>query len=251
MTIIWCSDYEELSRKSAAIIASQITIKPDSAIGFATGSTPIGLYENLVKKYQNDEISFAGVKAFNLDEYVGGDLSVEWSFASFMQKHLFSHVDIPTKNTDIPNGSAKDLDSECQRYTEALDEIEGGLDCQILGIGTNGHIGFIEPNDHFPINTHAVDLAESSIAGQRPFFNDWSKIPTRALTVGIRPIMHANQLLLLAFGSEKSEILEKALFGSLTPRVPASILQLHRKLTVVADKDALYDVLTKHPEYSY
>ena len=247
MTIIWCNNYEELSRKAAAIIASQIVIKPTSTIGFATGATPIGLYDNLVKKYQNDEISFAGVKAFNLDEYVTGSRDVEWSFVSFMYNHLFAHVDIPEGNTDIPNGVATDLEAECARYSEALDAVEGGLDYQILGIGANGHVGFVEPNSFYPLDTHVVDLKESSIIGQRPFFEDWSKIPTRALTVGIRPIMHAKQCLLIASGEGKSEILEKALFGPVTPMVPASILQLHQGLTVVADKEALAHILEKHP----
>jgi len=247
MTIVWCNDYEELSRKAAAIIASQIIIKPDSTIGFATGSSPIGLYANLVKKYQNGEISFANVKAFNLDEYVTGSREVDWSFASFMYKHLFSQVDIPEKNTDIPNGVAEDLEAECERYSEALAAVEGGLDYQILGIGANGHVGFVEPNTFYPLDTHVVDLEESSIVGQRPFFEDWSKIPTRALTVGVRPIMHSKQLLLIASGSGKSEILEKALFGEVTPNVPASLLQLHKGLTVVADKEALADILEKHP----
>lgn len=250
MTIVWCSNYEELSRKAAAIIASQIVIKPNSTIGFATGSTPIGLYENLVKKYQNDEISFANVKAFNLDEYVGGSREFPWSFVSFMHNHLFSKVDIPEGNADIPNGIATDLEAECVRYSEALSAVEGGLDYQILGIGANGHVGFVEPNDFYPMDTHVVDLKESSIEGQRPFFTDWSKIPTRALTVGIRPIMHAKQLLLIASGKGKSEILEKALFGPVTPMVPASILQLHKGLTVVADNDALTDILAKNPECS-
>ncbi|MCL1829933.1 MAG: glucosamine-6-phosphate deaminase [Oscillospiraceae bacterium] len=250
MTIVWCSNYEELSRKAAAIIASQIIIKPTSTIGFATGSTPIGLYANLVKKYQNKEISFANVKAFNLDEYITGSREVGWSFSSFMQTHLFSHVDIPEENTDIPNGVAEDLEVECARYSEALSEVPGGLDYQILGIGTNGHIGFVEPNEFYPLDTHIVDLAESSIIGQRPFFEDWSKIPTRALTVGIRPIMHAKQLLLIASGPEKSEILQKALFGVVTSKVPASILQLHKNLTVVADKEALADILANNPECS-
>ena len=249
MTLIFCSDYEEMSRKAASIIAAQIMLKPDSTIGFATGATPIGLYENLVKKFTNNEISFSAVKAFNLDEYVGGNIDNEWSFASFMQKHLFSRVDILPENADIPDGTKKDLNVECMRYDAALEQISGGLDFQILGIGANGHIGFNEPGDSFPMNTHVVDLAQSSIDGQKPFFSDWSKIPTQGVTMGIKSIMFSKQILLVVSGKGKSSILEKSLFGPVTPKVPASILQLHKSVTVIADSEAFADIISKHPDY--
>ncbi len=248
MNIIFCEDYEEMSRKSAAIIASQMILKPDSVIGFATGATPIGLYKNLIQRHQDGEISFSEVKAFNLDEYVGVSKDVETSFASFMKRNLFDHVNIKPENTDIPDGAAKDLDAECRRYTEALDLLPDGIDYQILGIGANGHIGFNEPEDHFPLDTHVIALTESSIEGQKPFFDDYSKIPTKGLTMGIRAIMDAKQILLVANGEGKAKILETALFGEVKPQVPASILQLHRNVTVVADRAALSVILEKHPE---
>lgn len=248
MNIIFCEDYEEMSRKAAAIIASKIILKPDSVIGFATGATPIGLYKELIKRYEKGEISFADMRTFNLDEYLGEIKDLETSFYNFMQNNLFLHIDVKPENTDIPDGSAADIQAECERYTEALDLIPEGLDFQILGIGANGHIGFNEPDDYFPLDTHIVELTEETIEGQKPFFDDYNKIPKRAVTMGIRAIMNAKQLLLIASGDGKSKILEKALFGPVTPNIPASILQIHRCLTVVADRAALSQIIEKHPD---
>ncbi|MCL2539280.1 MAG: glucosamine-6-phosphate deaminase [Oscillospiraceae bacterium] len=248
MNIIFCEDYGELSRRAAAIVASQIILKPNSVIGFATGATPIGLYEELVSSYKKGEISFADIRAFNLDEYLGVSRQTPTSFYAFMQDNLFAHVDVKSENTDIPDGQAADIDAECARYTEALDMVSGGIDLQILGIGANGHIGFNEPDDHFELDTHVVELAESSIEGQKPFFDDHGKIPTKGVTMGIRAIIAAKQILLLASGEGKAGILREALFGPVKPQVPASILQLHDCVSVVADRAALGKILEKYPE---
>ena len=247
MNIIYCEDYSEMSRKAAAVIASQMILRPKSVLGFATGLTPVGMYKNLVECYEREEISFSKIKAFTLDEYLGVEKQAKTSFFGFMQKHLFSQVDINPKNIDTPDGAAEDILAECDRYTEELDLISGGIDFQVLGIGVNGHIGFNEPDDHFPLDTHVISLTQESIDGQKPFFDDVSKIPTQGITMGIRSIMMAKQILLLASGEGKADILEKALFGPVMPQVPASMLQFHAGLTVVADCDALKVILKKHP----
>lgn len=234
MRIIKASDYNEMSRCAANIIAAQITLKPDSVLGLATGSTPIGTYKLLVKGYQQGNLDFSKVKSVNLDEYCGLDGSHDQSYRYFMNTNLFNHVNIDMANTNVPNGIATDLEQECKRYDRLLEEL-GGVDLQLLGIGHNGHIGFNEPNEFFDKATHVVELKQSTIDANSRFFEKIEDVPKRAITMGIKSIMSARKILLVA-GADKKDIIERALFGPITPQVPASVLQFHNDLIVVVSE---------------
>lgn len=234
MRIIKASDYNEMSRCAANIIAAQITLKPDSVLGLATGSTPIGTYKLLVKGYQQGNLDFSKVKSVNLDEYCGLDGSHDQSYRYFMNTNLFNHVNIDMANTNVPNGIATDLEQECKRYDRLIEEL-GGVDLQLLGIGHNGHIGFNEPNEFFDKTTHVVDLKQSTIDANSRFFEKIGDVPRRAITMGIKSIMSARKILLVA-GADKKDIIERALFGPITPQVPASVLQFHNDLIVVVSE---------------
>lgn len=232
MKIIKAKDYQDMSRKTANIIAAQIILNKNSVLGLATGSSPIGTYEHLVQYYNKGDIDFSNISTVNLDEYYGLDGDNEQSYHYFMNHHLFSKINIKIENTNVPNGKAKDTNEECIRYDDLITSL-GGIDLQLLGIGHNGHIGFNEPSDIFEKTTHCVELGETTIMANKRFFRDISEVPTRAITMGIQTIMQARKIVLIASGQDKKEILEKALFGPITPSVPASILQLHEDLTVV------------------
>ena len=234
MRIIKASDYNEMSRCAANIIAAQITLKPDSVLGLATGSTPIGTYKLLVKGYQQGNLDFSKVKSVNLDEYCGLDGSHDQSYRYFMNTNLFNHVNIDMANKNVPNGIATDLEQECKRYDRLIEEL-GGVDLQLLGIGHNGHIGFNEPNEFFDKTTHVVDLKQSTIDANSRFFEKIGDVPRRAITMGIKSIMSARKILLVA-GADKKDIIERALFGPITPQVPASVLQFHNDLIVVVSE---------------
>jgi glucosamine-6-phosphate deaminase len=234
MRIIKASNYNEMSRCAANIIAAQITLKPDSVLGLATGSTPIGTYKLLVESYQQGNLDFSKVKSVNLDEYCGLDGSHDQSYRYFMNTNLFNHVNIDMANTNVPNGIATDLEQECKRYDRLLEEL-GGVDLQLLGIGHNGHIGFNEPNEFFDKTTHVVDLKQSTIDANSRFFEKIGDVPRRAITMGIKSIMSARKILLVA-GADKKDIIERALFGPITPQVPASVLQFHNDLIVVVSE---------------
>ncbi len=238
MRIIYAKDYDELSRKAANIVSATITLKPNCVLGLATGSTPIGMYSQLVDRYTNNEIDFRYVKTVNLDEYVGLSEDHPQSYRYYMNENLFSKVNLNKENTHLPNGLTKDLSAECVEYETLIADL-GGIDLQVLGIGNNGHIGFNEPSDIFEKQTHVVTLTESTRKANARFFNSLEDVPTQAITMGIKSIMKARAILLLATGEGKKEILERALFGSITPDVPASILQMHPNVTVVADKAAI------------
>ena len=236
MRIIKVKDYEEMSRKAADFIAAQIILKPNIVLGLATGSTPIGTYENLVRLNKDGCVDFSQVTSINLDEYYGLEPTHDQSYRYFMNKHLFSKININPENTHVPNGKADDIDAECRRYDNLIEK-SGGIDLQLLGIGHNGHIGFNEPSDEFVPDTHCVSLTESTINANSRFFKSRDEVPRKAITMGIKAIMQAGKVLLIASGEDKKEILKKALFGPVTPRVPASILQLHRDLTVITPLD--------------
>ena len=236
MKFIKVDSYEKLSRQAANIISAQVILKPRSVLGLATGSTPIGTYEQLIKWYKKGDLDFSHVSTVNLDEYVGLSPENDQSYRYFMNENLFNHINIKMERTNVPNGLAQDLDAECERY-EKLIKTLGGIDIQLLGIGHNGHIGFNEPTDEFVKYTHAVDLKESTIKANARFFKDISEVPTKAITMGIKSIMNAKKILLIANGQDKKEIIEKAIFGPITPEVPASILQLHPDLTVICNID--------------
>ncbi|HBA63412.1 MAG TPA: glucosamine-6-phosphate deaminase [Lachnospiraceae bacterium] len=237
MRIIVTKDYEDMSKKAAAIIAAQVVSKPDCVLGLATGSTPIGTYKNLVKWYEEGTLDFSAVKTVNLDEYRGLPRDNDQSYYYFMHDHLFNHVNIDVANTNVPDGTNPDAEQEAERY-EALIASYGGQDLQLLGIGHNGHIGFNEPSDSFDKITHCVDLQESTIEANKRFFATIDDVPKQAYTMGIGTIMKAKKILILANGEGKADIVAKAFFGPVTPQVPASILQFHPDVTVVVDEAA-------------
>ena len=242
MKIYVADDYQGMSRKAAAIIASHVIRKPDCVLGLATGSTPIGMYKELVKGYENGDLDFSQVKSVNLDEYVGLSGDHDQSYRYFMNTNLFDHVNIDKANTNVPNGLAADPAAECERYDRVIAEM-GGIDVQVLGMGHNGHIGFNEPNDIFPLGTNLVDLQDSTIDANARFFASRDEVPRQAMTMGIKSIMGARQILVVVNGEGKADIVKKAFFGPVTPRVPASILQLHPDVVLVGDKAALSKIL--------
>ena len=232
MKFITVSTYEKLSRQAANIISAQVILKPDSVLGLATGSSPLGTYKQLIEWYQKGDIDFSKVTSVNLDEYVGLDGGNDQSYRYFMNKNFFEHINIDLGNTFVPNGCAVDLAGEGRRYDEHIAEL-GGIDLQLLGIGLDGHIGFNEPDKYFVKSTHVVDLHESTIKANSRFFANEDEVPKKAITMGMVSIMQAKKILLIASGKAKREILEKAFYGSITPEIPASILQLHPDITVI------------------
>ena len=238
MKIYVTEDYKTMSRKAANILSAQLILKPNSVLGLATGSTPEGAYAQLVDWYRKGDLDFSAVRTVNLDEYVGLEPTHEQSYRHFMQTHLFDHVNINPANTNVPDGLAADPAAECKWYNQVIRDM-GGIDLQLLGLGSNGHIGFNEPGDAFELETHVVDLTERTINDNARFFASKDDVPRQAMTMGIKSIMMAKKILLMASGEGKAEALKAALTGPVTPRVPASILQLHPYVTLVADKAAM------------
>ena len=244
--IIATKTAEEAGIAAAEVIANIVKNKPNAVLGLATGSSPIGMYKELIAKYERGEISFKNVKSVNLDEYVGLSADHDQSYAYFMSTNLFDHIDIDKKNTNLPNGLATDPAAEAKRYDDVIASM-GGVDIQVLGIGNNGHIGFNEPSDAFTYGTNLVDLTDSTIDANSRFFASRDLVPTQALTMGIGQIMAADKVLLIALGKGKAEILEKSLFGPVTPNVPASVLRFFKgEVIVCADEAALSVIKEKH-----
>lgn len=241
MRIYKTKDYEALSRKAASIIAAQIISKPDCVLGLATGSTPIGAYKKLVEWYEAGDLDFSEVTTVNLDEYKGLPKENDQSYYYFMNDNLFNHVNINKERTFLPDGTEADSEKACKDYEEIVRSV-GGADLQLLGMGHNGHIGFNEPAANFEQETHCVDLAESTIQANKRFFASEADVPRQAYTMGIGTIMSAKKILIVISGEEKAETVKKAFFGPVTPEVPASILQLHPDVVVVADEAALSKV---------
>ena len=236
--VIRAKDYEEMSRKAAAVMAAQIISKEDTVLGLATGSTPEGLYANLVKAYQAGNLDFSKVRTVNLDEYQGLPREHDQSYYYFMNYHLFQHVNMAADANNLPNGMNEDIQAECERYHGVIESM-GGVDMQLLGIGGNGHIGFNEPSDHFEQKTHCVALAEDTINANSRFFASEDEVPRRAFSMGIGEIMAAKKILMVANGKGKAQAVKDMLTGPVTPQVPASILQFHPDVVLVADEDAL------------
>ena len=235
MRILETESYEKMSALAAGIIGAQILLKPDCVLGLATGSSPIGTYQELVKNCEKGILDFSKVRTVNLDEYCGLTPENPQSYRYFMNTHLFDHVNIHKEHTYLPDGSAPDIEKEAERYEKLVDSL-GGADLQPLGIGHNGHIGFNEPTDSFPRYVHQVDLTESTIQANSRLFDRVEDVPTKAITMGIGTIMKASRILLIA-GADKKEIIQKAMYGEITPHVPASVLQLHRDVTVITCKN--------------
>ena len=232
MKFITVVTYEKMSRRAANIISAQVIIKPESVLGLATGSTPLGTYKQLINWYNKGDIDFSSVTTVNLDEYVGLDAENEQSYRYFMNHNFFDRINISINNTFVPNGCAADLAGEGRRYDEHIAEL-GGIDLQLLGIGLDGHIGFNEPDKYFVKSTHVVNLHESTIKANSRFFANEEDVPKRAITMGMVSIMQAKKILLIANGKAKRDILEKAFYGPITPEIPASVLQLHPDITVI------------------
>jgi glucosamine-6-phosphate deaminase len=242
MKIYCANDYKEMSRKAANIISAQIIMKPDCLLGLATGSTPIGTYQQLVEWYHMGDLDFTKVKTVNLDEYKGLAEDNKQSYRYFMNHNLFNHVNIDMNNTHVPNGLAEDEDAECARYTELIKAL-GGVDLQLLGLGHNGHIGFNEPSTAFDMDTHCVALTQDTIDANSRLFAKADDVPRFAYTMGIKTIMHAEKILIVVSGEDKAEIVKKAFTGEVTPEVPVSILQMHKDVILVGDEAALSKIL--------
>ncbi len=236
--IIKTADYEQMSQRAAKIIADLVAEKPDCVLGLATGSSPIGTYQELVRRNKEEGLSFAKVSSANLDEYVGLSGDHDQSYRYFMNTNLFDHVDIDKTKTHVPNGLAEDAKAEGTAY-DAMVRSMGGTDLQLLGLGHNGHIGFNEPGDAFIKETHEVDLTRSTIEANARLFDSIDEVPRKAITMGMGTIMNAKKILVVVNGEGKAKAVKDSFFGPITPQVPASILQLHADVTVVADEAAL------------
>lgn len=237
MKIIITEDYEKMSIAAADFISQEINRKPNLVLGLATGSTPLKTYEHLIKKYEEGKIDFASVTTFNLDEYIGVKPENQHSYHYYMNKNLFDMVNVKKENINIPNGNAEDIEIESAEYEKKIEK-HGGIDLQILGIGRNGHIGFNEPDNIFSKATGPVRLKESTIQANTRFFERKEDVPTRAISMGIRTIMQSEKILLLASGEKKANAIAKTICGEIDPHVPASVLQLHRDVTIIIDKAA-------------
>lgn len=230
-------NYEEISKEAAQMIKETVDKKKDAVLGLATGSTPIGLYKELIRLNQSNEIDFSDVKTVNLDEYLGLDGDHDQSYRTFMNEQLFNHINIDKKNTHVPNGVSEDPDQTSAQYDELLREL-GSADIQVLGIGANGHIAFNEPNETLNINTHVTDLLDSTIEANARFFDSKDEVPKQAITMGIGSIMTAKKIILLASGSNKAAVIKQLGDEFVTTQNPATLLKLHPNVIVLVDKEA-------------
>lgn len=238
MRIVRCKDYNDMSRKAANIISAQVILNPSTVLGLATGSTPIGAYQQLIKWYEKGDVDFAQVHTYNLDEYRGLSHEDPQSYHYFMRKNFFDGINIDLANTHVPDGADPDAEHACSAYDRMVAEA-GFCDLQLLGIGNNGHIGFNEPDEVFSKGTHCVDLTESTIKANSRLFESEDQVPRQAYTMGVQTIMRARSILVVANGPKKAQAVYDMIYGPVTPKVPASILQLHTNCTVVADEEAL------------
>ena len=246
MRVIITNSYDEMSKEAAKIVAGQIYLKPDSVLGLATGSTPLQMYKKLIAVHEMVGLDFSQVTSFNLDEYIGMSPDNPQSYHYFMKHNFFDFINIKPENIFIPDGMAEDIEAEGKHY-DALIEEKGGIDLQILGIGRNAHIGFNEPDIKFEATTHKVKLYDETIEANSRFFENEADVPRYAISMGIKTIMLAKKVVLLASGSNKAEAVYNAVYGSISPSAPASILQLHRDVTVIVDKEA-GALLQKHTQ---
>ena len=237
INVIVCETYDELSAVAADIVAAEMKKKPEFVLGLATGSSPVGLYTKLAEKNQAGEIDFSKVRTFNLDEYYPIDPANDQSYRYFMNKNLFNKTNIKLENTRVPDGTAEDTDKFCESY-EADIAAAGGVDLQVLGIGNNGHIGFNEPCDKFYNITHVVELTENTIEANSRFFESADLVPKKAITMGVGTIMNAKKIVLVANGKNKAQALYDALCCDVTPNNQCSVLQYHKDVTMILDKDA-------------
>jgi glucosamine-6-phosphate deaminase len=238
MLIITAKDYDEMSQKAARYVAAEILLKPDCLLGLATGSTPIGTYQELIRIHQQEGLSFQKVRTVNLDEYYGLPASHEQSYRYFMQETLFDHIDICPDNTHVPDGLTEDPQAYGRQYDELIVAL-GGIDLQLLGIGSNGHIAFNEPGSYFTAQTRLVDLNANTIEDNSRFFESKDDVPRQAISMGMKSILDSKRIVILASGAGKAQAIKDMLEGPVDPMLPASILQLHSNVTLIADKAAL------------
>lgn len=241
MKLIKVSNYDELSKKGAEILVEELVKKEHPVIGLATGSTPEGLYSELIKKHKQSDISFKNVTSFNLDEYIGLDEENENSYHFYMKDKLFDHIDIPFDQAHVPDGMAEDLNGECERYEDEIRKT-GGIDIQLLGLGVNGHIGFNEPGTSFDSRTHVITLEESTRNANAHFFASGGEVPAEAISMGVQSIMDTKKVVLLVSGKNKANALKKFMQGEITEEFPATILHKHNDVTIIADKEALSEM---------
>ncbi|WP_455662039.1 glucosamine-6-phosphate deaminase [Pradoshia sp.] len=237
MKIIVVEDYQEMSKKAAEILIKKVHENPSAVLGLATGSTPVGLYNELIEDRQKNGTSYKDIRTVNLDEYIGLPKEDKNSYFTFMCEHLFKPLEIPNDHTHIPKGNTTDHLEECDRYEKIIESL-GQVDLQILGIGSNGHIGFNEPGSSFTGNTHIIDLKESTRQANARFFESIDDVPKQAITMGVGTIMKSREILLLASGKAKAEAIRGTIHGEITEELPASILQTHPNVTIIVDKEA-------------
>ncbi|MDN3425723.1 glucosamine-6-phosphate deaminase [Microbacterium sp. APC 3898] len=247
MQIIKAKNYEEMSRLACSLLVEHVQQTESPVIGLATGSTPEGLYKCLVKEFREGRVSFRAVSTFNLDEYAGLSMEDANSYQWYMTDKLFAHVDVPARQIHLPDGMSQDFEQECLNYERQIQEA-GNIDIQVLGLGLNGHIGFNEPGTSFLSRTHVVDLDESTREANARFFPSIDEVPTQAISMGIASIMESKKILLLVSGKEKAEALYQAMNSPVSEEFPATILQLHPEVTVIADELALSKVLESYGE---
>lgn len=242
MNIYITKDYDEMSKKGADLLASVVNEIEKPILGLATGGTPAGMYTELIRMNKANEVDFSKTTTFNLDEYYPISKESDQSYYYFMRENLFKHINIDMDNTNIPDGSAKDSAEESEAYDKKV-RATGGVDMQVLGIGSNGHIAFNEPADDFPTKTQRTDLTEGTIQDNARFFDNIEDVPTEAITMGIGTIMNSKRIMLLASGKAKAEVIKQTILGKVTPQVPASILQFHKDVTLILDEAAAEELL--------
>ena len=236
MKVIVTENYDEMSKKAAELVIGIVKNNPNAVLGLATGSSPIGMYKNMIKDHNENGTSYKNVRTVNLDEYVGLTADHDQSYAYFMRDNLFNHVDIDLANTNLPCGAAADLQAECDRYNALLDTCQ--QDVQVLGLGSNGHIGFNEPGTPLDSVTHIVDLTENTIKDNSRLFASIDEVPRQALSMGVKNIMKAKSIVMVVSGKNKAVAVKGMVQGKITVDLPASVLQLHPNVTVICDKDA-------------
>ncbi|MDR1131713.1 MAG: glucosamine-6-phosphate deaminase [Oscillospiraceae bacterium] len=239
MRVYEAADYNGMSRRAANIISAHVILHPACCLGLATGTTPIGIYEQLIRWYEKGDLDFAATRTVNLDEYRGLGPGHEQSYRYFMNSRFFDHININRENTHLPDGLAADPEAECRRYNAVIRSL-GGIRLQLLGLGRNGHIGFNEPGGAFELETHLVALTQSTINANAPLFSSRDAVPRQAFTMGIKSIMQAKAVLVAVSGEDKADIVARAFSGPVTPELPSSILQMHPDVTLVGDRAALH-----------
>ena len=247
MEVILVENYSEMSEHAARIVEEQIIENDHSILGLATGSTPLGLYRNLIEGHQKRGISYKNVQSFNLDEYLGLDQDHQGSYYTFMYENLFKDIDISKEHIQIPHSQPRSVEEECERYDHVIDRI-GPIDLQILGIGSNGHIGFNEPGSNLNSTTHVVELAASTRNDNALFFESLEEVPTHAITMGLQSILKSKRILLLASGERKAEAVKRLLSAHVNEMFPASHLWNHDDVTLIVDQDAYKFVSQKGSE---